>query len=128
MRQHSESWMKVPSPPEVIKETSEVQLFWLSDLSMEIQLDKNTTDVIFLAPTSNIPGEETACLFSGKVGKDQDSLVTVSGCQDDEEVTVSIASRRVPAGFVDLTISEGTTFQVSGCQDDEEVTVSIASR
>merc|ERR1719288_619704 len=79
---------------------------------MEIQLDENTTDVIILAPTSNIPGEETPCLFSGKVGKDQDSLVTVSGCRDDEEVTVSIASRRVPRGFVDLTISEGTTFEV----------------
>merc|ERR1719278_2343491 len=111
-RQHSESWMRVPSPPEVIKETAEVQLVWLSDLSMEIQLDENTTDVIILAPTSNIPGEETPCLFSGKVGKDQDSLVTVSGCRDDEEVTVSIASRRVPGGFVDLTISEGTTFEV----------------
>merc|ERR1712172_363304 len=111
-RQHSESWMKVPSPPEVIKDTAEVQLVWLSDLSMEIQLDENTTDVIFLAPTSNNPGEETPCLFSGKVGKDQDSLVTVSSCRDDEEVTVSIASRRVPGGFVDLTISEGTTFQV----------------
>merc|ERR1719193_2597054 len=79
---------------------------------MEIQLDENTTDVIILAPTSNIPGEETPCLFSGKVGKDQDSLVTVSGCRDDEEVTVSIASRRVPGGFVDLTISKGTTFEV----------------
>merc|ERR1711936_1316206 len=111
-RQHSENWMKEPSPPEVLKEIADVQLVWLSDLSMEIQLDENTTDVIILAPTSNIPGEETPCLFSGKVGKDQDSLVTVSGCRDDEEVTVSIASRRVPGGFVDLTISEGTTFEV----------------
>merc|ERR1712130_522528 len=111
-RQHSENWMKEPSPPEVLKEIADVQLVWLSDLSMEIQLDENTTDVIILAPTSNIPGEETPCLSSGKVGKDQDSLVTVSGCRDDEEVTVSIASRRVPGGFVDLTISEGTTFEV----------------
>merc|ERR1712212_563300 len=111
-RQHSENWMKEPSPPEVLKEIADVQLVWLSDLSMEIQLDENTTDVIILAPTSNIPGEETPCLFSGKVGKDQDSLVTVSGCRDDEEVTLSIASRRVPGGFVDLTISEGTTFEV----------------
>merc|ERR1711974_580066 len=59
-----------------------------------------------------IPGEETPCLFSGKLGKDQDSFVTVSGCQGDEEVTVSIASRRIPGGFADLTISEGTTFEV----------------
>merc|ERR1719367_2660779 len=112
-RQHSESWMKEPSPPEVLKVIADVQLVWLSDLSMEIQLDENTTDVIILAPTSNIPGEETPCLFSGKVGKDQESLVSVSGCRDDEEVTVSIASRRVPGGFVDLTISEGTTFEVT---------------
>merc|ERR550532_1964052 len=111
-RQHSESWMEVPSPPEVLKEIADVQLVWLSDLSMQIQLDENTTDVIFLAATSNIPGEETPCLFSGKVGKDQDSLVSVSGCRGDEEVTVSIASRRVPGGFVDLTISEGTTYSV----------------
>jgi len=112
VRQHSESWMKESSPPEVLKEIADVQLVWLTDLSMEIQLDENTTDVIILAPSSNIPGEETPCLFSGKVGKDQDSLVTVSGCRDDEEVTVSIASRRVPGGFVDLTISEGKTFEV----------------
>merc|ERR1712061_91753 len=99
-RQHSESWMMVPPPPEEIKEVAEVQLVWLSDLSMEIQLDENKTDVILLAPTSNIPGEETPCLFSGKVGKDLDSLV-------------SIASRRLPGGFADLTISEGTTYEVS---------------
>merc|ERR1712152_85736 len=111
-REIGESWMKEPSPPEVLKEIADVQLVWLSDLSMEIQLDENTTDVIILAPTSNIPGEETPCLFSGKVGKDQDSLVSVSGCRGDEEVTVSIASRRIPGGFVDLTISEGTTFEV----------------
>merc|ERR1712038_1678756 len=111
-REHMESWEQVPSPPEVVKEVADVQLIWLTDLSMEIQLEENKTDTIFLAPTSNIPGEETPCLFSGKVGKDQDSLVTVSGCQDDEEVTVSIASKRVPGGFVDLTISEGTTYSV----------------
>jgi len=111
-REHMESWEQVPSPPEVVKEVADVQLVWLTDLSMEIQLEDNKTDVIFLAPTSNIPGEETPCLFSGIVGKDQDSLVTVSGCQDDEEVTVSIASKRVPGGFVDLTISEGTTYSV----------------
>merc|ERR1711963_919477 len=111
-REHMESWEQVPSPPEVVKEVADVQLVWLTDLSMEIQLEENKTDVIFLAPASNIPGEETPCLFSGIVGKDQDSLVTVSGCQDDEEVTVSIASRRVPGGFVDLTISEGTTYSV----------------
>jgi len=112
-RQHSESWMMVPPPPEEIKEVAEVQLVWLSDLSMEIQLDENKTDVILLAPTSNIPGEETPCLFSGKVGKDLDSLVTVSGCRGDDEVAVSIASRRLPGGFADLTISEGTTYEVS---------------
>merc|ERR550517_2086164 len=111
-RGHLESWEQVPSPPEVVKEVADIQLVWLTDLSMEIQLGNNKTDMIFLAPTSNIPGEETPCLFSGIVGKDQDSLVTVSGCQDDEEVTVSIASKRVPGGFVDLTISEGTTYSV----------------
>merc|ERR1712186_148844 len=112
-RQHSESWMMVPPPPEEIKEVAEVQLVWLSDLSMEIQLDENKADVILLAPTSNIPGEETPCLFSGKVGKDLDSLVIVSGCRGDDEVAVSIASRRLPGGFADLTISEGTTYEVS---------------
>merc|ERR1711899_474055 len=111
-REHMESWEQVPSPPEVVKEVADIQLVWLTDLSMEIQLEDNKTDVIILAATSNIPGEETPCLFSGKVGKDQDSLVTVSGCRGDEEVTVSIASRRIPGGFADLTISDGTTFEV----------------
>merc|ERR1719385_712890 len=39
-RQHSGSWIEVPSPPEVIKEVADVQLVWLSDLSMEIQLSE----------------------------------------------------------------------------------------
>merc|ERR1712013_108989 len=45
-REHLESWEQVPSPPEVVKEVADVQLVWLTDLSMEIQLEENKTDVI----------------------------------------------------------------------------------
>merc|ERR1712013_200750 len=40
-REHLESWEQVPSPPEVVKEVADVQLVWLTDLSMEIQLEEN---------------------------------------------------------------------------------------
>ena len=108
-RQHSENWTKISSTPEVLRETAGVQLVWLSDLSMEMELDKNTTDMIILAPTS----KETVCLFSGKLEKDQESMVTVSGCKGDKEVMVSIASKRIPGGFAVLVIFEGTTFKVN---------------
>ena len=52
-RQHSENWTKISSTPEVLNG-------WLSDLSMEIELDANTTDVIIHTPIS----KETVCLFS----------------------------------------------------------------
>ena len=58
---------------------------------------------IELAPASNIPGEETPCLFRGKPVADEDSRVAVSGCQGDKEVAVTIASRKI--SVVDLVIS-----------------------
>merc|ERR1711936_169446 len=39
--------------------------------------------------------------------------VTVSGCRGDDEVAVSMGSRRLPGGFADLTWAEGTTYEVS---------------
>ena len=71
------------------------------------------------SPSSNIPGEATPCLFSGALDGDQDSLVradilliyiyasliiyfnklfiqnevSVSGCRNEDEISVTIVSR-----------------------------------
>ena len=63
-----------------------------------------------LPGASNIPGEETPCLFRGKPVAEEDLRVAVSGCQGDKEVAVTIASRKI--GVVDLVISDGVTFEI----------------
>jgi len=59
------------------------------------------------------------CLFTGKVEEDDSSLVTVSGCMDSKETTLSIASILVPDGIVDLhlELADGSTYVI---KDDEE--------
>ena len=95
--------------PQFIKEKAKVQLSWLSDHSMEMKMNK----IIQLSETSNIPGEPTPCLFSGKVENDPDSRVAVSGCQGDDDVSVTMASRWVPGGYAELSISHGITYAIN---------------
>ena len=64
----------------------------------------NTTDKILLSPANNIPGIVVPCLFSGLLQGDVEAVVSVSGCKD-KNTTVSIASKKVPDGLIDLAIS-----------------------
>jgi len=59
-----------------------------------LSLDDNSTATISIEPVINdVPGGvDVECLFTGKVEEDDSSLVTVSGCMDSEETTLSIAS------------------------------------
>jgi len=79
--------------PSVVKEESQVKLAWTSDLSMKVVFPDGSSDSIALSPSSNIPGEPTPCLFSGILDGDQDSLVSVSGCRNEDEISVTIVSR-----------------------------------
>ena len=74
----------------------------------------NTTERILLKPvTNNIANLSTPCLFSGKLDADPYSVVAVSGCKDSREVSISIASRMLPNGLVDLSINNGTTYIIA---------------
>lgn len=82
---------------------------WETDSRLKLELGDTTASIILTPVTSNIPGVKVDCLFSGKLDKDADSLVTVSGCKDDDEVTVSIASKLVPNGLIDFLMAGGKT-------------------
>jgi len=93
---------------------SEVKLTWTTTNEMEVVFADGTTDQIHLIPVTNLLGEETPCLYAGSLDNDQDSEVTVIGCQGDQEVLVEIASTREAGGVLDLVISnDGNTYEVT---------------
>merc|ERR1712215_313323 len=89
---------------------SDIKAHWLTNVSMEINFPNNTPYTILLSPSTNIPGVSTPCLFPGQLQLDQRSVVAVSGCLDSNETTMSIASRLMPGGLLDLVIVNGSTF------------------
>ena len=93
-------------------ESTDLQLFWLDDLTMSLHLSDTTELTILLSLTSNIPGEPTPCLFSGTVEQDIRSVVAVTGCKESPETDVTIASRLVPNGLVDLVILNRSTYSI----------------
>merc|ERR1712106_8666 len=99
---------------------SEVQVSWLTTLSMEIKIGRNQTYIILLTPASNIPGMPTPCLFSGRLLGDPRSVVAVSGCLGDEETSLSIASTFLPGGIVDISLVSGESYEVTA---DEAIDV-----
>jgi len=93
---------------------SDVKLTWTKANEMEVIFADGTTDEIHLIAVTNLLGEETPCLYAGSLDNDQDSEVTVIGCQGDEEVVVEIASNREAGGVLDLIISsDGKTYEVT---------------
>ena len=95
IREHLESWQQMRPGFKTVKEIADdAQLIHVNDLLLKIQLG-SLEDVIVLTLASPMPGQTVPCLFSGKLGQDDDSLVTVVGCKDDEEVIVRIASRKL---------------------------------
>jgi len=97
---------------------SDIQAHWLTNVSMEINFPNDTTYTILLSPSTNIPGVSTPCLFSGQLQLDQRSVVAVTGCLDSNETTMSIASRLMPGGLLDLVIVNGSTFII---EDDASI-------
>ena len=81
-------------------------------MEIDVVFDDGTRDKIPLQAVSNIPGEVTPCLFSGALNNDQDSKVTVIGCQGHSEVIVEIISKMKADGILDLIISDGETYEV----------------
>ena len=100
-----------------------LQLSWLAEHRMEVKIGR-TRRIIQLTPTTNIPGLSTPCLFKGKIEGDQDSEVSVSGCQHSKETSVSIASDLLTGGIVDLMIEEGKTKKM----DDRSIAVDLSGR
>merc|ERR1712106_446412 len=94
-------------------QVSEVQVSWLTTLSMKIKIGRNYTDIILLTPASNIPGMATPCLFSELLWGDPRSVVAVSGCLGEEETSMSIASTLLPGGIVDISLVSGVSYEVT---------------
>lgn len=92
------------APAAISNITTPLKVVLLSNHSLKIIFPDNTTHMVVLTPTSNLVNWVTPCLFSGKIENDPHSLVTVSGCHDSEEISISIASSRVPGGVVDIAI------------------------
>ena len=91
-----------PAPPS--NSSTPLRVVFLSNHTLKIRFPDNTSDLVVLTPTSNLVNWVTPCLFSGTIANDPHSLVTVSGCHDSEEISISIASSRVPGGIVDIAI------------------------
>ena len=105
--------MACPAPRGFEEAESPFKLTWLSSTSLELTLPDGSSRKIPLTPTSNIPGEPTPDLYTGKVEGDPDSRVTVSGGVG-KETSVSIASKVIPGGLADLCISsDGKTSMLS---------------
>jgi len=98
-------------------QVSEVQVSWLTNVSMEIKIGRKHTDIILLTPASNIPGMDTPCLFSGHLGGDPKSVVAVSGCVEDVETSLSIASIILPSGIIDISLVGGQSYHVTADED-----------
>ena len=79
---------------------------------MELQLADSSQYMVLLSPASNLLNEPTPCLFSGALEQDLRSVVAVTGCSDSTETAVTISSRLVPGGLVDLVMINGTTHTI----------------
>ena len=130
--------MLFPGPTSVEKSASEIKLTWLDEQTLEMRLADNTTDKILLTPANNIPGVVVPCVFSGVLQSDVEAVVSVSGCRD-KDTTVSIASKKVPDGLIDLAISStGKTFKIVlqfegtfrfvGVRGERQVAAKVAQR
>ena len=108
------------------RKESKVKLTWKKAMEIDVVFDDGTRDQIPLQAVSNIPGEVTPCLFSGALNNDQDSKVTVIGCQGHPEVIVEIISKMKADGILDLIISDGETYEVTEENTGMEIKVNDA--
>ena len=78
---------------------------------MELKFADNSTEDIGLTAVSNIPGENTPCLFSGELLRDPKSKIAASGCHSSGVTSLSIKSDFVKDGIIDLTILNSMTYE-----------------
>jgi len=95
-----------------------LKLSWVTETRMELKIGGRQRN-IWLSPTTNIPGLKTPCLFKGKLESDPDSDISVSGCHNSNETTVSIASSLLSDGIVDLMIVDGITINKDSPSSNE---------
>ena len=94
-------------------EPSLVTLTWKKSKEIDVVFPDGSRDKIHLQAVSNIPGEVTPCLFTGSLDNDQESEVTIVGCQDEPEVIVEILSEMEAGGVLELIIANGKTYKVA---------------
>jgi len=80
-----------------------IQLKWENEFSIEVTFPDSTMGLLIFSPVAGVP-----CLYSGRLIDDTRSLVTVSGCQD-QRASITLASKRLPGGLIDLTLEDGVT-------------------
>ena len=90
---------------------SDFHVSWITEKTMEMRFEDNSTAEIRLKATSNIPGLETPCLFSGKFVKDPRSTIAVFGCKSSNLTSLSINSKFVTDGLIDLTLIKEMTYE-----------------
>ena len=90
---------------------SDFKVSWIDEKTMEMMFEDSSIDEIHLKATSNIPGFETPSLFSGKFVKDPRSTIAVSGCKSSNYTSLSISSKFVTNGLIDLTIFNDVTYE-----------------
>ena len=92
---------------------SRTKLTWTKTNEIEVVFANGLKDKIHLVGV-----EGHSCLFSGSLDNDQDSEVTIVGCQGEEEVLVEIASYREAGGILELILSsDGKTYDVPQEED-----------
>ena len=79
-----------------------ISVSWSSNETIEYKNKTSLMSIKLQKVISNIPSVTVDCLFSGKLEGDNSSLVTVSGCKEEKETTISIASMLVPNGLIDI--------------------------
>merc|ERR1719319_1673909 len=80
-----------------------IQLKWENEFSINVTFPDSTMGLLIFSPVAGVP-----CLYSGRLIDDTRSLVTVSGCQD-QRASITLASKRLPGGLIDLTLEDGVT-------------------
>ena len=98
-------------PVRIEKLPSEIALTWVDERALEMVLADNTTYKIPLVPAETIPGLVVPCLFFGTIDGDPESVVSVSGCKDND-TEVWIGSKKIVGGLADLFLSAGKTYEI----------------
>ena len=91
----------------MVREKSDyIQVNWLTNSTLKIKIGKKT-DIININPATT-----SSCIFTGKLQNDPEpyDTVTIIGCKDDEENTISVS---LPDKVHNLVLKDGVTYTLS---------------